>query len=290
MSRKTLSRIVPLLAMIAFLTAPSNAHAQTGSAQTGSETRFQLTIASQLLVEAKPGVEKVSTLTNIAYTWKRKGALGTLFLDSIELQGSRDGREIMDLFLSRERVKNNLSGQFDEKTLKDAPPGTKAMMEDSFGNALYTIRADADGRIVEKTKVAREGAKEFIEGGTVAGAFLFHAPFVRGQERWIAPAEVTIGNGGFATGNLTYEKLANENGRMRVKVSGLLTKDRFKPAGSPIEVKNARYEVTGEQTFDEKRQEWIDGELTFDLSFQMEANGIETASSKGIMKLRLKTR
>lgn len=283
MSRKTLRRIVTLLALAAFLTSRSNAHAQT-------ETRFQLTIASQLLVESKPSVEKVSTLTTIAYTWKRMGALSALLLDSIELQGSRDGREIMDLFLSREKVKNNLSGQFDVKTLKDAPPGTKAMMEDSFGKELYKVRTDADGRIVEKTKVAGEGAKDFIEGGTVAGAFLFHAPYLRGQEKWTAPAEVTMGNGGFATGDLTYEKRANENGLTRVKVSGLLTKDRFKPAGSPIEVKNARYEVSGEQTFDEKRQEWTEGELTFDVSFQMEANGIETASSKGIMKLRLKTR
>src|SRR5262245_30835504 len=126
MSRKFLTVCIPFLVVGALLTSHSNALAQ-------AETRYQLTFASQLLMESKPNMEKVSTLTTIAYTWRRKGNLSALLIDSIELQGSRDGREIMDLYLSREKVKNNLPGQYDEKTLKDAPSGTKAMMEDSFG-------------------------------------------------------------------------------------------------------------------------------------------------------------
>jgi hypothetical protein len=101
---------------------------------------------------------------------------------------------------------------------------------------------------------------------------------------------MSMGNGGFARGKLTYLKQANgKAGQTVVKVSGLLLNDSFKQPGTRLILKKVRYVVSGNQTYDHALREWISGKLSFKISYLMEANDKLLGYTEGIILVVLET-
>jgi hypothetical protein len=129
-----------------------------------------------------------------------------------------------------------------------------------------------------------------VDNGLIAGARLFHVKFPATERQWNAPNEVSMGNGGFARGTLTYAKTGTSaSGQTVVKVSGTLVNNLFQPPGKSPAVKNARYVVTGKQTYDSAAGEWTSGDLSIDLSFDLEMDGKLASSAKGVMRVSLRS-
>ena len=81
---------------------------------------------------------------------------------------------------------------------------------------------------------------------------------------------------------MTYTKIPGGKGGQAVKVAGTLTADNVKGQGGTM-IKDGKYKVTGEQTYDTERKEWVAGKLTMDVSFQMTDGTKVVATAKGEM-------
>jgi hypothetical protein len=92
-----------------------------------------------------------------------------------------------------------------------------------------------------------------------------------------------MGNGGFAKGKLTYTKTPSGKGLQSVKVSGTLTNAGFKIPNTPVAITTARYVVTGEQSYDPAKRNWVSGKLTIDLLYDMSADNKPIGDAKGQM-------
>ncbi len=273
---------------IAFLVLATVGSLPAGESETNAS--FRLSLVGQLKMEVMGREEKLSSLTTLDYTWKRAGRESTLYFDAADVKVSKDGTEVMNVYMSRDKIKNSLPGQAEEKSYQEAPEKVKALMKDGFGSPMCKVTLDENGAVTRKSIVAGSGAREFLEGGLIANALLFHAPFPKDKQKWEAPAEVSMGNGGYATGPLAYERISEAEGVVSVKVSGVLKNESFRQTPSnPLEFRDVRYEVTGAQSYDAKRHEWIVGELTFDVTYRMFVQGSEAGTVKGVMKVRLKT-
>ena len=115
----------------------------------------------------------------------------------------------------------------------------------------------------------------------IANALLFHPQFQTTENEWTSPAEISMGNGGFAKGDLVYKKGAAGKGGVAVKVSGTLTNEGFSPPNSPLTVNNVKYVVNGDQTFDPVQREWVAGKLVMDVSFDLVVGGTAVGQAKG---------
>ncbi len=284
--RKLTVGILIFLAVLIGGAARADEKDKHGDSQTTHS--FQLAVTSSITSDMQ-GVKHVAdTETTLCYTLRRKGREATLTFDEIRLKAKGDGRELQDDAVSRAKYKEKSQGKTREIALEDAPDELKKMLQDSFGVPVCKLLLDEHGKELKRTVVARPGAKFLIEGGQIANGRLFHPPFLPDRDKWQETREVSMGGPNvYARGVLTYEKKATKTGRTTVKVSGTLTNDRAKPEGLPFAYKNARYEVSGEQTYDAARQEWVAGNLLFQLSFQVETEGRPVKTVKGTMRLKL---
>lgn len=248
---------------------------------------FEVAVKARLDMDAAGKTQKVEADTALRYTWARPPGERTLTFDSVRLRATLDGRPTADTFMSRDKLTNTEGGQTREVPADSAPDELKTMLRDSFGVPVAKVKVDADGKEVKREVVAGPGAKTLVDQGMIANALLFHPPYPKGRDEWTAPAEVSMGNGGFAKGDLTYKKAAGGKGGQRVKVSGTLANDGFQAPGSPLTLKNARYVVTGEQTYDPDRGEWVAGRLNLDVSFQLAAKDKVVIAAKGTMDVSL---
>jgi hypothetical protein len=245
---------------------------------------FKLRIVAVIDVETQGKNQKVDADTVLKYTWKQRGGERALHFDSALVKAKKDGDPFMDTFMSRARVTNTEAGKTTEVSLENAPGELKQMMQDSFGVPLCKLRVDETGKEVKREIVAGPGAKTLLEQGMIANARLFHPPFVPGKDEWSAATEVSMGNGGFAKGELTYKKGVRARGRQVVKVSGTLTNDGFKSPDTMLTFKNVKYVVSGEQTYDPSAGEWVSGKLLINVLFQLTRDAL-VGSAKGNMVL-----
>lgn len=264
------------LAIILIASAAVAADADTKAAHS-----FKVTITSKLEMEVEGKKQKVDTVTELHYTWQRGRGDRTLSLGSSFVKVNADGKPLMNSFMSRKKVTNTAEGRTDEVTFDEATDELKKVLQDSYSAPLCKLRVDENGREVKRTVVAGPGAKAVIDNGMIAIALLFHPPFMRGRDEWQAETEVSMGNGGFAKGKLTYKKVAGGKGGQAVQVSGTLTNESFQWPDKPVTIRNAKYAVRGEQTYDPAVGEWISGKLTVDVSFRMTA-GKSDSSAKGV--------
>jgi hypothetical protein len=110
---------------------------------------------------------------------------------------------------------------------------------------------------------------------------------MRDKNEWSAPTEVSMGNGGFAKGQLNYKKVEGGKNGQAVKVSGTLTNDGFAVPNSPLTMKSAKYVVDGVQTYDPAQKEWTSGKMNIDVSYEMAATGQPVGVAKGTMVVSL---
>jgi hypothetical protein len=251
---------------------------------------FQLKLDSKIDMDVFGKKQAIIADTDIRYTWRRKGKERTVNLDLTGVKVVADGKVSMDVTMSRERVVNRQGDKTNEVKSDDAPEELKKMLRDSFGVPLCKIEVDKDGKRVKRTDLAGAGAKLVTEQGLIANTLLFHAPHPAARDQWEADAEISMGNGGYAKGKLTYKKAKDEKGRPIVKVTGTLRNDSYQLPGQPVKMKEARYVVNGVQTYDPALGEWVAGKLPFQVSFKMVDATSDTviASAKGTMVATLR--
>jgi hypothetical protein len=249
--------------------------------------RFKVVIESGINMDVQGTKQKIDADTELKYTWKRSGPERTLNLDAVRVKVEKDGKPLMNTFMSRAKVVNTQEGKANEVPFNDAPADLKTLLRDSFDAALCKIEVDKSGKEVKRTMMAGPGAKTLVDNGMIANAQLFHAPFHADQDEWQADNEVSMGNGGYAKGKLTYKKVPGGKGGQAVQVSGILTSDAVKQPGTPLTVKDARYVVSGEQTYDPEQREWVSGKLKMGVSFQMASDDKPIGSAKGTMNVTL---
>lgn len=244
---------------------------------------FKMTLASRMDMDAQGQKQKIDGDTELRYTWQRGGRERTLRFDATAAKMSVDGREVMNTTMSRAGVVNVRQVTKEEVPFDKAPPEVQKQLQDSFGAPVCKVQVDEEGKEVKRMVIAGPGARALVDNGMIANALLFHPPFPAGRDEWQADAELSMGNGGYAKGRLTYQKVPGGKGGQAVKVSGTLTNDGFLLPGTPLAFKAARYVVSGEQTYDAAQQDWVAGKLTIDVSFQMTLNNQPAGSAKGTM-------
>jgi hypothetical protein len=212
-------------------------------------------------------------------------------LDFFLLKAAKqNGQESVNSFMSREKTRDISKGETEEVRFEDAAEELKNRLRDSFGVPVCKLVVDKSGKEIKRTIVAGPGAKTLIENGMIANALLFHTMFPENQYQWQASSEVSMGNGCYARGKLTYLKQANgKAGQTVVKVSGILLNDSFKKPGTRLTIKKVRYVVNGNQTYDLALREWISGKLSFKVSFLMESNDKPLGSAEGMLLVVLET-
>jgi hypothetical protein len=245
---------------------------------------FRFTIVSDLDMEVAGQKQKIDAETTVQYSWSRAGGERTLSFDSIQVKANQDGKALINTVMNRSKVTNTKEGKTEDTLFDSAPEQLKTMLRDSFNTPLCKLQVDENGSEVKREVVGGPGAKSFIDNGMIANALLFHPPFMRGQKEWSAPVEMSMGNGGFAKGNLTYKVTGQQNGQ-HVQVSGRLTNESYKPPGNPLTIKNTNYQVAGEQLYDPAQREWISGKLKIDASFDMASGDTRLGGAKGTMAL-----
>lgn len=253
------------------------------AAEPSQSHSFKFTIESHVDMVIEGEKQKIDADTELHYTWNHQGGERNLSFDSMLVKVNKDDIQTMNIFMSREKFENMERGQTDVVPFEEAPDELKKILQDSFGVPVYKMQVDGNGKELKREVVAGPGAKDIIEQGVIANARLFHAPFMRAQDKWSAATEITMGNGGFANGELTYKKAAGGKGGQAVKVSGTLTNEGFKVAGTPVSIKEAKYVIDGMQTYDPAQREWISGNLDVDVFFVMTAGNKPLATAKGTM-------
>jgi hypothetical protein len=244
---------------------------------------FEFKIALNMDMDTQGKKQKLDADTEVRYSWKRSGRERTLTLLSARVRMAVDGQSRVNTSMSRAKFESVEQGKPNVIAVENAPEDLKKLLQDSFDVPVCKVEVDENGREVKRTVVAGPGAKALLENGMIANALLFHPPFRRDQAEWQADSEISMGNGGYAKGKLTYKRTAGGKGGQAVKVSGTLTNAGFKQPGTGLTVKNAKYVVSGGQTYDPAQQEWVAGKVTIDVSFEMADDDRPLGSAKGTM-------
>jgi hypothetical protein len=282
-----MSRItVWLFCASAILIGAHRTRAEVADRDPESARSYKITITSNLTMDADGKKQKVNADTEIRYTWKGTGRQRTLFYDEIKILLKIEGEEIMNSSMSREKFIFKGKGKKDmEFSFENAPEQQKKIMADSFGAPLCRLEVDENGQEVKRTTLGGPGAKTFVDG-MIGTTLLFHPPFFQDKDKWESEREVGIGNGKTVKGVLSYKKVARDNGKQIVSVSGALKNEGFKPPGAPATGRSTT-KVSGQQMFDLAQKEWTAGELTMELSMEFTADGKIIGSGQGPMKVTL---
>jgi hypothetical protein len=240
---------------------------------------FRVILLSQVDMDIPGASQKIDAKTELYYTWQQTKDERVLSFDSLMVQAHVNGKAAMDSFVSRDKFIDNQNGDKKEISFEKAPEALKAHLRDTYGAPICKIQVDQDGRELHRQMVAGPGARTTLDQGIFAMALLFHSPFPKTQHEWSAPAEISMGNGGFVKGDLHYKKAAD--GRT-VAVKGTLTLEKQPvPGGSGLVIRNAVYEMAGDQLYDPEQNTWVSGNLRADISFKMTNGDAPLATAKG---------
>jgi hypothetical protein len=273
---------------LAALLAVAARHPAEAAEDKAATRSFKMTLVSELTMDIGGKTQKLNADTGLFYSLQRGDKETTLLFDAIEVKVVSEGKELMNTQMSREKLKTVKDGKTQEVARADAPPELKKMLEDSFGAPICQLVLEKNGKEIKRTVVAGPGAKSLVDNGQIANARFFHALYATGDTKWESPNEISMGNGGYAKGKLTYEKIKGAKaGQTKVKVSGRLTADSVTLPGNPLTIKDAKYDVTGDQTYDAAVGDWVAGDLVIQVFYAMEAGGKAVGTAKGTMKVKL---
>jgi hypothetical protein len=246
--------------------------------------KFKVVILAELSIAKE---KKIAGETTFAYSFQQKKGELAVICDGFQVKALEDGKELLDAEFNKDRLFSKEKGQVvaDFKPA-NAPPKVKQMLQDSFGTPVCKIEVDAAGKELKRTITAGEGAKSLIDHGMIANTRFFHVYFPEDQDRWTSANEVSVGNGQFAKGVLSYEKVKDPKAkdRVTVKVSGTLKADQL--GAAPLQMK-AQYVFKGEQVYDRKVKEWVWGKLSADVSIDSFKDKEKVASGSGTMTVTL---
>ncbi len=249
------------------------------------EWPYSLAIDAQLQVKS-PGQLKpqpLETATRMRYSLTPVENGQEVTIRGLALTVSSEGKVISEVQLSRAEAKFQQGDQKpDTVTFERAPKELKATLS-QFNEPMARIETDANGAETSRV-ILVEKESTFVENGIVDNTRLFHPPFPAGRETWDAPCRLSMGEGQFASGNLTYRNIGTgPDGTVQVSVAGEL-KPVLRPGG---DIRDGSYKVTGEQLFDPARNAWVSGRWTIDVLLNMQAEGQATGTANGTMELKL---
>lgn len=259
-------------------------HAEPGTAKPAVQ-RYQMDIVSKAKLTVQKTTQNISADTRFGYSLKRKDREVSIFFDSIKVQVQEDGKAVVDAFQSKDRLIDKVAGT--DVTAAKASPEQKKQLA-VFGIVLYRYQTDAEGKELARFVTVGKDSKPLVDNGLIANARLFHVRFPGDKERWTCPADINAGNGCLVHGDLTYEKMkgARDAGKIRVKVSGVLTRKEFNLPGG-VTMKNVRYQVAGEQTYAPAAREWLTGKLELVTAFDLSRQDQKIGSGSGTMTITL---
>lgn len=259
------------------------------SALAEDKRAYKMTLDSKLLMDLGETKQAVDAFTEFEYTWQKTPTTRSLIIDGASIKAANNGKTAMSIFMNRQKMRQIQDGKTTEVPFDEAPPALQNALKDSFGVPLLELQVDAHGKETGRKVTAGPGAKDLLENGVLANGLLFHSAVPAGETEWQSDTEISMGNGGYARGKLTYKKIADRKGDVYA-VTGTLTNEKFPKPGTPIIIQDVRYVVNGEQTYDAAQKEWASGKLKFDVGFQMTAEGKTLGSAKGTMEASLQTR
>lgn len=253
--------------------------------------KYEVTLVSRLTMQGVDGkAQAIEADAWFVYTWQCRPGERVLVLHSQGVKVTIDGRAQTEGLIERSRFRWKQGFETTDVPFEKAPPEIQNMLRDSYETPLCRLTVDDRGNVTGETVTAGPGAEAAVKNGAIANCRLLHPPFRRGKRAWMAPAKVSMGDGNYAAGELTYQAgpavaRGEAAGRIPVDVSGTLTGGG---TVGPTGIRNARYVVRGSQTFDPGRGRWVDGSLTLDTSFDTHLHGKKIASNSGTMKASLK--
>lgn len=259
------------------------AGATAGDQPNPKQTAFKVTVQSNLNMNLGQNLDIVAE-TEFRYTWKQDKQVRTLQVDLAQVKSTAGGQEQINARMTRTSFTDFSGGTTKEVKAEDGPPQLKRLLTDSFGSPLCKLEVDATGKELKRTIVAGPGAKQLIDSGMIANTTLFHPWYATDQDEWEAPMEISAGFT-IVSGKVKYTKIPGGKGSQATKVAGTLPLDGVKGPGGLL-IKNGKYTVTGEQTYDPTRGEWIDGKLTMEVSFKLHEGDKPIGSASGTMNLK----
>ena len=265
--------------------------------------KYGVTIASQCTATVpQHGSSQINTRSEFVYSWQFGGEQAggeqlreepsaqrqaVLRLHDMKLSTTLDGQQISCTELCRSRFLNEQDGRRQEGSFIEATPDQQQVLLASFEAPLCTLSLDEYGQELDGETTSVPGAEVALGAGIIPAARLFHAPFFEGRPSWTAPAELSMGAGRYARGELTYtvssDREPNAPNTVKVGVAGTLVGEEGQADG---EIQNAVYRVTGEQHFDTDLGHWKAGHLDVALSFDTQIQD-QTITTKGVIDVDL---
>lgn len=214
----------------------------------------------------------LTAIINYGYSHKYLGSDLFIQLDTLQTQALVDQQTVKDVIISKDGMKVWIpkKNQWQEISTEKSEGVLKQQLQDCFNKPLCKIAPNAEGkRVLEASK--EPGARGMIENGMIENIRLFHSTFYNDKAEWKNSTTMSMGNGAFATGELTYRKIPNTDlSLQKVEINGTLQGDMNHP---PFQIKGAKYQITGSQEYNTSLQEWTSGK--FDIQVTLSAT-VET--------------
>ena len=265
------------------------AHAQDSSKSTA--TTFQLSIGSTMDMQVENTPQKLNTETDLKYIWERpEPGKRVLSLQQTGVRVFLNGKTTLNTIMNQYGTATVENGKSKTTPTADTSDEVKLMLTDSYSAPLVILDVNEQGEVLKQEVVAKPGAKSQVDNGMITNCSLFHAPFFVDKEKFDRNIEISMGNGGFAKGTVTYRRAKDYDPKSpKLTVSGKATKDKFQPssANPAMTLRNAVYDISGEQQFDPELGEWVAGTITMKVSFQLFSEEKAVGQADGTMTCKL---
>lgn len=264
---------------------------------TSRTTPYLMTLKSSLTMKRVPQQKDVKpdvidSVLGFSYRWQSAGLKRTLFFDELSVNVETAGQTIMRNTMSRTGIVDRRSQPASITEYAKAPAALQAILKDSFDSPIFELTLEENGLVAGSQIVAGKGATPLIEQGMIENARLMHPQIPVGQTSWKSMTRISMGNGGFADGELTYTLTEGGKSGQKVNVTGLLGKEKVVLPGGTSEVQNIRYEVSGSQEFNPASRTWISGQLELKVHFELfeKASDSVVSAADGTMFVTLVVR
>lgn len=253
----------------------------------GEKQEYEFTIDSKLQIKTqgqlKPQPLDAFTVMRFSVDSSVPG-VRVLAVRGLDVRVSSEGNTITESKMSRASASFQQGERKAEPiTYEKAPEQLKKLLG-HFDTPIARIGVDAEGAETDREILIENSS--LVQNGAVENSRLFLVRFPVDKDRWESPAKFSMGEGQFAAGVLSYEKLGEEpDGRIKVGVSGELKADAKIGGG---EVRDAVYKIQGEQFYQPSAGCWVAGALSVDISMTMVEDGQPAGSATGTMLLTLK--
>jgi len=224
--------------------------------------------------------------TELKYSWITGKNKAELIFHSMKASMQQDGQQTMNVFTSRDHFELLQNGQQLSFDYDEANPNIQARMHDSFDTPMWELKLHKNGDEIRRKATTAPGAQQLLSN--ITNATLFHVRFHPTLDEWESEKELQGGNLGVATGTFMYQKLQTdkESKKVEIEVTGELTNEGSASYG---EVKNAEYCVKGTQTYDLEMNDWVSGNLTIEIRYELYQHGELLADVEGTMMVVLRT-